>query len=1033
MSNHFENDNDNPLPDWLSGAESFGGDEPEPAQPSQPSEPAPDEPTPDWLNNAQPSGDWGAAGDEEVGYEEWMRQQEEANKPPPIEEEVPDWFQNVESGAEADASSDTGSFVPDWYMGLEEQSLDDAPDWFKDTGGLDSDSLLDTSAFEVPAEEELPPPSIDELAGLSDLPQLAEDTSDEMMPDWFNEETSDAGSDDDAMPDLDFGTYPDAQSVDDILPDLDFSKEVVDEDPLGDIDDLMPELDFAPDEMKDDSFADVDIPALDFGDIEVEEEAPLFEIEDEPAPSAPPPPPEPELAPEDMDWLNELSTIETGILQDQVEKEAEELARQQAEEEAALAKFEADLAMLEDEEADDLFADLAGDARPDIALEEDSDFAAFTQDVDDELFASLESGVSDELSGTATAEWLESDPATAPDTDEEGIGFDFSELSESDMGFNFEKFMGKDEPATDFAPEGEPDLDDIFADSSAPSMTAPLGATAALIEEMGEANLEDLFGDMEDDVSPSIPSTDTIADVSLEGTSTLDLANTGELFDDFDDELLTKLEEADPGPSLAISTDFDTGELTSGEDLDLSDLGLGPAERSRSVSSDDSDLARAGDQPEWIADLRPDMPVKVSAGNLEFDMQQTKIADMPEELKALREKAAALTSKQIEETPADETSGILAGISGLSATRVVEEVSEDFDVSGTLRISDVQLSRIAILDQALSHIRQEQEIRRQAGLGRREAPEIVKAKTRAKLKIDRLLIAILLLVILVAPFITDALHIETVDVPTEFSDEQLVVAQAVDEISAGDYVLVTFDYGPTTAYELDPLADALLRDIIKHGGIPVITSTSPLGALNSRAVMDDLHDDEDLLAVLEREDALAPRQDYYMLRYVAGDALGVRGLSTSVTVGDFLFEVDSDGEDTNLNIRKLASDDFAFIIVIGEGIDDSRRWAEQANIEGLPKYLLTTASAEPIAKSYVDIDGAVAYEGYLAGYRDAQIYNALRNPEAIQPADNLDEYNLPDTSIAQWYSTSLAVLAAVVIISLGLVINFVRRIGGRSK
>ncbi len=1036
MSNHFENDNDNPLPDWLSGADSFGDDEP--AQPVQPSEPTPDEPAPEWLSNAQPSGDWGgASGEEDLGYEEWMHQQEEANKPPPIEEEVPDWFQNVEEGAGADDSSDTGSFVPDWFMGLEEQSLEDAPDWFKDTGAVDSDSLLDTSAFETTAEA--PRPTLDELAGLSQVDETPS-ADDEELPDWFTEESGADSSPDMEIPDLDFGAYPDAQAVDDILPDLDFGEDDADEPLVDEVDELLPDLDFGMSDMSDDSFADfaeVETPDLDFAgfDIEAEEdELPMFELEEEPEPEpAPPPAPEPELAPEDMDWLDELSFIETGILEDQAQKDAEELARQQAEEAEALAKLEADLAMLDNTQEDELDFGMADDAIADFsAVPHDVDDFLDAQDVDDELFASLEGGVSDDLSDTASAEWLEGSAPNIPteSAEDAGFGFDFSELSQSDMGFDFEKFMGKDEPDT--APEGEPDLDDVFAGSSTPGMTAPLGATAALIEEMGEANLEDLFGDLDDSV-PAKPPTASMEDISLEGTSQLDLATTGELFDDFDDELFSKLEEADPGPSLAMTRDFDTGELTSGEDLDLSDLGLGPAERARAASGDAPDLERAGDQPEWIADLRPDMPVKVSAGNLEFDMQQTKIADMPDELKALRDKVAALTSQQPAEAADETSSGILAGISGLSATRVIEDVGEDFDISGTLHISDAQFGRIAILDQALAHIRQEQEIRRQEGSVRRDASEVVKAKTRAKFKIDRLLVAVLMLVVLVGPFISDALHVDNIEFPTEFSDDQMVVVDAVDEISAGDYILITFDYGPTTAYELDPLADALLRHIIKQGGIPVITSTSPLGALNSRAVMDNLRDNEDFLDVLGREDALVARTDYYTLRYVAGDAVGVRGLSSSTKVGEFLFDVDSDGEDTNLDIGTLTSDDFAFVVVIGEGVDDSRRWAEQANIEGLPKYLITTASAEPIAQSYVDIDGAVAYDGYLAGYRDARIYNALRNPEADKPADNLDDYNLPDTYIAQWYSTSLAVLAAVVIISLGLVINFVRRIGGRSK
>ena len=1025
MSNHFDNDNDNPLPDWLSGADSFGDDEP--AQPMPPPEPKADEPAPEWLTSAEPAGDWGTPSQEDVGYDEWVRQQEEANKPKPIEDEVPDWFQNAESGDAASTEGDSGNFVPDWFMGLEEQSLDDAPDWFKDTGAVDSDSLLDISAFDKPTQAP-PPRSIDELADLSGASKVPARSieSDEEVPDWFAaDEILDEIIEPD-IPDFNFGSP--AEPEEDLLPDFDFGDDLADELVL-DSDDLMPDLDFDMGEAEGADFADMAMPDFDFA---------------EPEPEPPPPPPmpaPPPMAQEDLDWLTELGDIESEIANEQAQAEALKFAAETPAEDDFLGLDFADDFAGEDE-ADELFAGLEVGADDMSWADEQPDDSATipfppddfldAQSVDDDLFAALERD-SDDFGGTESAEWLEGAVPTVSDTagaEDVGFGFDFSELSENDMGFDFEKFMAQPrEEAPDRADDSVPDLDDAFAPPTRKGMTAPLGGTADLIQQMGSANLEDLFGDLDQDAFAS-----AVPNINLEGESKQELAMTGELFADFDDDLFGKLEEAETGPSLTMSKDFDTGELTSDDDLDLSDLGLGAAERAEALAQDVSDLANAGDQPEWVADLRPDMPVKLSAGNLEFDMQQAKLADMSDALKSLRDRTAAFTSQQsqikAEETP---SSGILAGITGLSASRVVEEVSDDFDIVSTLRISDAQLGRIDILDQALAHIRSEQELRREAGLGTREAPEVVKAKTRAKFKLDRLLIAVLMMAVLVAPFITDALHIEAIDPPSGFATEQMAVVDAVDTLNPGDYVLLSFDYGPTSAYELDPLAEALLRDIIKQGGIPVITSVSPLGALNSRMVINDLRDDKDFLAALGRENALTAREDYYTLRYVAGDTVGVRGLSTSVALGEFLFSVDSEGEATNLNIRKLDATDFAFIVVIGEGADDSRRWAEQANIEDLPKYLLTTAAAEPLAKAYVDTDGKVAFNGYLAGYRDARIYNSLRNAEADAPAKNLDEFNLPDTYISQWYSISLAVLLAVAIISLGLIINLVRRIGGRSK
>lgn len=1047
MSNHFDNDNDSPLPDWLSGAESFGDDEP--AKPPPPPEPSADEPAPDWLTSAQQfTGDKGASSpQQEVGYDEWMQQEEEKNKPRPIEEEVPDWFQDVDSGSAEAESSDTGSFVPDWFMGLEEQSLDEAPDWVKNTGSVDASSLTDTSAFDKPTEAPRPSKLETFTDSSSALPEPEPELpleSEAEMPDWFSADDTPSETIEPAMPDFDFGspnednfasTAPDA----DLMPDFDFGNDLADELVLDSADDLMPDLDFdMPIETRDD-FADVDMPDFNFDELEADSE---------PEPVAPPPPPlaEPVHNP-DLDWLDDM---ESDISAEATAAEQTKLANLDFAEDSGtdddlfgLGDLGLDFGEVESDDADALFANLAADD-DDISWAdntvEDSSTIPFppedlldAQSVDDDLFASLEGG-SDDLSDTDSANWLEGAVPTVSYTagaEDVGFGFDFSELDENDMGFDFDKYTQQQKEAEAALETDDDALDDTLSPPRRPGMTAPLGATASLIEEMDGSDLDDLFGDLDENAfDVSTP------DVDLAGASKQELAMTGALFMDEEDNFFAGLEDIEAEPSLSLTRDFDTGELTSDTDLDLSDLGVSPAEqRAQLTPADTSDLARTGDQPEWISDLRPDMPVKLNAGNLEFDMQQTKLSDMDDALKALRDRTAAFTSQQsqtADTTEASPSSGILAGIGGLTSSRVIEEVSDDFELTNTLRISDAQLGRVAILDSALAHIRREQEARRKSGLGAQEMPDVVKVKTRAKFKIDRLLIVVVLFAVLLAPFITDALHLDAIEPTTEFSGEQMAVVEAVDSIETGDYVLLSFDYGPTSAYELDPLAETLLRDIIKQGGIPVITSISPLGALNSRMVMDDLRDDEDFLETLGRDKALAPRVDYYTLRYLAGDTVGVRGLADSVLLGEFIFGVDSDGEDTNLNIRKLEATDFAMIVVIGEGVDDTRRWAEQADIDDLSKYLLTTASAEPLAKTYVKTSGTSAYQGYLAGYRDTQIYNALRNPEAIEPSENLDEYNLPDTHTAQWYSISLAVLGAVVIIGLGLIINLVRRIGGRS-
>jgi hypothetical protein len=399
---------------------------------------------------------------------------------------------------------------------------------------------------------------------------------------------------------------------------------------------------------------------------------------------------------------------------------------------------------------------------------------------------------------------------------------------------------------------------------------------------------------------------------------------------------------------------------------------------------------------------------------------------MPEALRALRERSAALSAisqtEQAEE--ASPSSGPLAGIvGGLGVTEIAEDLESEFQVGAALQVTDSQGRQIEFLESALSAVRREAEARRE---GEVVIPEAVKVRTRARPKLDRFVISLILLALLIAPFITDGLHLDTFKAPGEsrlLSDQQ-AIHEAVDTLETGDYVLVSFDYGPTAARELNPLADAVIRDIIKQGGIPLLTGISPLGVLNARTVITDISEDETLLSALNRQAPLQAREDYFALNYIPGEAVGIRSLTRNEIAGESLFEFDQEGEETGLDIGELHDDDVAFVIVIGETLDDARRWAEQLDDDDIQKYLLTTASAEPLVQVYVDDD--LAYQGYLAGYRDTYNYNLARNPEALT-ADPESDFDLPDSSLGRWYSLTTGILAVLGFMVLGLIVNLVRR------
>jgi hypothetical protein len=875
----------------------------------------------------------------ELTFEEWERQQSQAQfeeehaEELAIDAEVPDWFQdNVKIGDAADEIASLlipeedlpdappqseegtggpgGDYVPEWFMGLEEQNLDEAPDWVRDAAsGTDAlANLVDSSAF-APPEPEAPV-----------VPEAPAVEMEGDVPDWFAGVDAGLGLGDTAGDDADwmasFSTPPaDAQPssmADFDLPDLSASPEsasVDESDWMADMNlpDAAPVAVEAADDAELGSLFDDDFD-MDFGD-----EPDLVSLESS--------------ASDQPDWMADISRPATDS-SPPPQIPVSSTPEIDADSPSWLQGYEAPANAAEEE---DLFAD-----------------------------QQIDSGM----------EWLD-DVASVDFSDAFAAGIDDDP---------FEQLQGTKKPTTDelISSVDVSNLDDLLG------MT---GAESSLVPARAGADSDDFFS-----------STDGMDD----------------LFDGVDESLFESFSEsAPPAASMATSD----------------------------APADEGDMVYEAEGPDWVHELRPDLQVKLNVGGLNVEFDQQGVNQLPESLQNLRDQARSVVQNAPKES--DEAlyaQGPLAGITGgLSISPVTTVVQSELELTTQTTIPGYQAQQIDVLEQALAIAYEAETVLDEPDFDdlEDEAPAPKAARTvkkqRVKRKLDRFFISIILLAAMIGPFATEALHIAEEPDTTAMAAEQQVVISGVAALEPGDYVLLAFEYGPTAAGELNPLAEAVLRDIFSQRAIPIIISTNPLGALNGRGVLEKLAADEDLLNVLERDDSLVAGEDYYALRYISGGAVAIRSLSHSETLSAFVFSTDNTGEETGLDFGRLDAEDFALTFVIGESIEDVRNWAEQFDVPDLLKFTLVTASTEPLVRAYVDADGTSAFWGYLAGYRDTYRYNRLRNQRTLPDFEAPDDIDIPDPDISQWHSMAVGALVAGLLIILGMVFNTLRNTRRRRR
>lgn len=225
------------------------------------------------------------------------------------------------------------------------------------------------------------------------------------------------------------------------------------------------------------------------------------------------------------------------------------------------------------------------------------------------------------------------------------------------------------------------------------------------------------------------------------------------------------------------------------------------------------------------------------------------------------------------------------------------------------------------------------------------------------------------------------------DVPTPIVQS---IFDTVESLPAESRVFLSFDYGPDTAPELDPMATALVRHTMNRGHEITFFTLFPEGVGQIKKVTDNL-----LPAEFPEK---SYGRDFVNLGYKAG-----QGGAINTMVVNFRTLVNADAEGTPLDMLPMTADvdemvDYAIIISLTAGDPGLKEWIQFAgDIAGIPVMGGGTAVVAPELYPYYPqqmvglmggLKGASEYESALMerypAYRNASMDATMRmGPQVV--------------------------------------------------
>ncbi len=201
--------------------------------------------------------------------------------------------------------------------------------------------------------------------------------------------------------------------------------------------------------------------------------------------------------------------------------------------------------------------------------------------------------------------------------------------------------------------------------------------------------------------------------------------------------------------------------------------------------------------------------------------------------------------------------------------------------------------------------------------------------------------------------------IRPIGLPVEPTDPVIGLFDKLESLSPGDAVIISYDYGPSSEPELNPMSSAILRHCFHREIKVLIMAVFPLGGVNMAI--------REVERITSEFEDLEYGVDYVNLGYKDGGQAAMKALAVSIRD---VFPADVDGNDISAMpiINEIRNyDDVEVVISLATGII-GEWWADLVNAQfSVPVAVGCTAVSAPKYYAFLRSGQMIAVLGGLKG------------------------------------------------------------------